>query len=127
MTGYPWLTVTLVCQVQHKLVWDNGGTHGVRDWGALEGALNRPAQHEAYGENDPHTLAAILAESLIRNHPFVDCNKRTAYACLGMFLAHHGYRLEADGDDAVDRIVALTDGSLTKDELADWLREKTVE
>ena len=64
----------------HKVVIDiGGGSHGLRDEGLLESALGRVQNQFAYGEDDIFQLAAGYAESIARNHPFIDGNKRTAF------------------------------------------------
>ena len=73
-----------------------GGSHGVRDPGALEAALFRP-QTGYY--NDLIEEAAALWESLCQNHPFIDGNKRTAFAVIYTFLRINGYMITAGADD----------------------------
>jgi death on curing protein len=73
-----------------QLIEQYGGAAGVRDVGALESALHRP--QTGYYESIIHEAAALL-ESLIQNHPFVDGNKRVAFAVMDVFLRINGYRL----------------------------------
>lgn len=78
----------------HKqLIERYGGASGVRDIGALEAALHRP--QTGYYESIIQEAAALL-ESLIQNHPFVDGNKRVAFAVMDVFLRINGYRITAD-------------------------------
>jgi death on curing protein len=78
----------------HKqLIERYGGASGVRDVGALDAALHRP--QTGYYESVIQEAAALL-ESLIQNHPFVDGNKRVAFAVLDVFLRINGYRITAD-------------------------------
>jgi len=79
--------------LMHRVLIDRfGGAHGLRDAGALEAALFRP-QSGYY--DDAIAEAAALFESLAMNHPFVDGNKRIAFACVDVFLRVNGFRLQA--------------------------------
>jgi death-on-curing protein len=86
------ITPVEVMVMQHALIERFGGSHGLRDPGALEAALFRP-QSGYY--DDLVWEAAALFESLAMNHPFVDGNKRIAFACVDVFLRVNGYRLAA--------------------------------
>ena len=100
-----------------------GGGDGIRDPGLLEAALFRP-QTGYYS-----TLieeAAALWESLSQNHPFVDGNKRTAFAATYVFLAINGLDITATDDEAQEFILGLYDtSSVTFDNLRVWLGENT--
>lgn len=97
-----------------------GGTPGVRDHGLLDSALFRP-QTGYYV--DLIEEAAALWESLGQNHPFIDGNKRTAFAATYTFLAINGVQLTADAEDAYNFVAALYEkGEFTVDLLAPWLR-----
>jgi death on curing protein len=78
-----------------QLIEQYGGAAGVRDVGALESALHRP--QTGYYDSIIHEAAALL-ESLIQNHPFVDGNKRVAFAVTDVFLRINGYRITAHSD-----------------------------
>lgn len=80
----------------HQLLIERyGGASGLRDAGALEAALHRPQT----GYYDTHIQeAAALLESLVQNHPFVDGNKRVAFAVTDVFLRINGYRITADSN-----------------------------
>ena len=101
---------------------EHGGRPGLRDEGLLESALARPHQLLAYGEPDLAALAAAYAFGLVRNHAFVDGNKRAAFLAAGLFLALNGWRLEASQLEATRTMLALAAGELPEDAFADWLR-----
>ena len=84
----------------------HGGSHGVRDLGAIEAALFRP--QSGYYTNIIEEAAALL-ESFLINHPFVDGNKRTAFAVCHVFLDINGYRLDADPQWLYGRILHWLD------------------
>ena len=101
---------------------EHGGRSGLRDEGLLESALARPHQLLAYDEPDAAALAAAYGFGLIRNHAFVDGNKRVAFLATGLFLGLNGHRLVTSQVDATLTMVALAAGDLTEDEFAQWLR-----
>jgi len=101
---------------------EHGGRSGLRDEGLLESALARPHQLLAYAEPDAAALAAAYGFGLIRNHAFVDGNKRVAFLATGLFLGLNGHRLVTSQVDATLTMVALAAGDLTEDEFAQWLR-----
>ena len=90
MTDY--LTVADVVAMHHVLIERYGGSHGIRDAGAIEATCYRP-QSGYY--DDIIAEAAALMESLAMNHPFIDGNKRIAFAATDVFLRLNGYRMHA--------------------------------
>ena len=118
MTDY--LTVIEVLMIHDDQIERYGGGAGVRDRGVLEAALFRP-QTGYYA--DLIEEAAALWESLAQNHPFIDGNKRTAFAVTYTFLAINGVRITADADDTYTFILGLHEtGTFSMDQLAIWLR-----
>ncbi|MGA7794300.1 MAG: type II toxin-antitoxin system death-on-curing family toxin [Candidatus Acidiferrales bacterium] len=118
MTDY--LTLAEVLAMHADLIERYGGTQGVRDQGLLEAALYRP-QTGYYA--DLIEEAAALWESLSQNHPFIDGNKRTAFAATYTFLAINGARLTADADETFVFLAALYEANqLSFDKLVPWLR-----
>ena len=98
-----------------------GGAPGVRDMGLVEMGLFRP-QTGYY--KDILEEAAALWESFIQNHPFIDGNKRTAFAVMHVFLIMNGYEIMAEPDDIIDFIYGLFDqNAVTFNNLDGWLRE----
>jgi death-on-curing protein len=88
-----YLTVGEVLQIQHQLIENYGGIHGVRDKGLLESAVFRP--QIGYYNNIAEEAAALM-ESLANNHPFLDGNKRVAFAAAHTFLLINGHDLDVD-------------------------------
>ena len=120
MTDY--LTVVEVLTMHADLIERYGGCHGVRDRGLLEAALYRP-QTGYYA--DLIEEAAALWESLAQNHPFIDGNKRTAFAATYTFLAINGARLTSDAADTYAFIAALYETQqFNFGRLAQWLRSQ---
>jgi death-on-curing protein len=118
MTDY--LTVAEVLAMHADQIDRYGGSHGVRDQGLLEAALYRP-QTGYYA--DLIEEAAALWESLAQNHPFIDEDKRTAFAATYTFLAINGVRLTADAQETYVFVTALYEtGQFGFDKLVPWLR-----
>ncbi len=118
-----YLTLAEVLVIHEDLISLYGGAHGVRDMGAVESALFRP-QTGYY--DDVIAEAAALLESLAVNHPFMDGNKRIAFAVADVFLRLNGYLFEDDPIAAYDFMIGLFDrGEFRFDKLEPWLREKT--
>jgi death-on-curing protein len=100
----------------------HGGARGLRDAGLLDSALARPRNLHAYGEEDAAALAAAYAFGVVRNHPFVDGNKRTAFLTAALFLELNGFRFVADEVYATVRTLALAAGEIEAADFAAWLR-----
>ena len=105
----------------HKhLIERYGGAPGIRDVGALESALHRP--QTGYYETLIHEAAA-LCESLVQNHPFVDGNKRVAFAVVDVFLRINGYTITASSTAIYGYVMKLlTESTFDMDHLVPWLQ-----
>jgi death-on-curing protein len=102
----------------------HGGASGIRDAGLLDSALARPLNLHAYDPDaDAAALAAAYAFGIIRNHPFVDGNKRTAFLTAALFLELNGFRFVASEADVIIRTLALAASEIGEAEFAAWLRE----
>jgi death-on-curing protein len=119
-----WIDRALVLAIHDRQIIEHGGADGVRDEGLLDSALARPQQMLAYTEPEPDiaNLATALAYGIVRNHPFVDGNKRTAYVALRTFLVLNGTDVVASMEDRYAHVLALADGSLSALEFSTWLR-----
>jgi death on curing protein len=114
------LTLLEVLAIHDRMLADFGGARGVRDAGALESALFRPTT--GYYD-DVIAQAAALLEGLLINHPFVDGNKRTAFAATDIFLRLNGYRVVASIDAAYGAVIgALAPEVRGFEHLDGWLR-----
>jgi death-on-curing protein len=117
-----WLGQLAVDEAHFRQIRDHGGAHGVRDENALESALVRP-RHRWHYRTDVRLveLAAAYAFGLVRNHPYVDGNKRIALVVMVAFLERNGIELSATNAEALSTMLALAAGELTEDGLADWV------
>lgn len=106
----------------HKqLIERYGGAPGVRDAGALESALHRP--QTGYYDTLVHEAAALL-ESLVQNHPFVDGNKRVAFAVVDVFLRINGHWITADSQAIYEYLIKLfEDRTFDMEHLVPWLQD----
>ncbi|QQE65342.1 death-on-curing protein [Leptolyngbya sp. BL0902] len=114
------LTIEAVLRLHDRQIERFGGTAGLRDQGLLDSALAQP-QATFGGEWLHPTLAdqaAAYLYHLSRNHPFVDGNKRTAFAVMMTFLRVNGYRLTLTDDDAYDLVMQVAQRQVEKDALA---------
>ncbi len=120
-----WVEATVVLAIHDRLLAEHGGPSGVRDWGLLESALARPRHLWAYEQPDIATLAAAYIAGIVRNHPFVDGNKRTGFMTGYVFLARNDLQLIASEFEATRYVFALAGGEMQEETVADWLRQNT--
>jgi death on curing protein len=117
-----WIEERDVVAIHDKLLALHGGATGLRDRGLLESALARPRQHHAYAKtSDLVEMAALYTAGIVRNHPFVDGNKRTGFVIGVLFLELHGFDFKASEADATQAVMALAAGTLNEEGYAAWL------
>ena len=115
---------TVVDAIHTDQVREHGGLPGVRDEHLLESALARPQQKWRYADRtDMPTLAAAYAFGLIQNHPYRDGNKRIGFLAVVTFLGINGHDFSATDTDVVSEFLALADGSISEEGLANWIRQ----
>lgn len=117
-----WLTRDECLALHDMMLSHYGGMAGLRDDHLLESALARPRQLFAYGKADPAKLAAAYAAGIVKNHPFLDGNKRTGFMMAAGFLERNGFTLLATEVDAVLKTLALAAGDMTQAGYATWLK-----
>jgi len=122
-----WLSRELVLAVHDEQLAEHGGATGIRDEGQLESALARPLNRAGYGDPDVAEMAAVYAPGIIKNHPFVDGNKRTAYVALELFIRLNGLRFPVSDADAVIMTLRLAAGDIPEAEVITWVRSNVVE
>jgi len=122
MTEPIWVRPDVILAMHERLLAEFGGAEGIRDAAMLESAMARPQQQFHYGSGDLFALGAAYAFGIARNHPFVDGNKRTAFATAVTFLRLNDMRLTAAEADAVLQTLALAAGALDESGYAAWLR-----
>lgn len=122
------LTVAQVLAIHYRMVKLFGGSHGVRDLGLVESAVARPKS--SFGGEHLYPLvfdkAAALLQSLLKNHPFIDGNKRTALVSAGIFLEVNGYKLKNDHKKEVSFAIQVDNQNLSIEQISKWLKEHSV-
>ncbi len=119
-----WIQTDEVLLIHEDMIRRYGGASGVRDQYLLESALARPKNISAYMQDvDLCSLAAAYGFGIAKNHPFIDGNKRTAFATMLVFLKLHGHRLTAPQPEATRVMTELAAGEFAEEELAAWLRK----
>ena len=117
-----WILRETVLALQEELLAQFGGSAGIRAEHLLDSALSRPQHLLAYGKPRVFDLAASYGFGLVKNHPFVDGNKRIGFTVAVVFLELNGYRFQATEADAVLQTLALAAGETTEAAFSEWLK-----
>jgi death on curing protein len=117
-----WVLREVVLMLHEQSLAEFGGAAGVRDEGLLDSALGKPQNLFAYGKPTIFTLAGSYAFGLVKNHPFIDGNKRAGFLVAVLFLELNGYQFQATEVDAALRTLALAAGEMTEAAYAEWLK-----
>jgi len=127
MNELVWVLRDVVIAIHQILLAEHGGLPGIRDEALLDSALSRPQQRFNYSEKlSIFELAASYSDGLVRNHPFVDGNKRVAFTIAAIFLEINGCILEAPEAETVVTFEQLAAGNLDEKHLATWLQESSI-
>lgn len=112
-----------------QVMQGSGGATGIRDLGAVESAIAQPMASFEGRELYPDLVekAASLCFPLIRNHGFVDGNKRIAHAAMETFLLLNGHEVDADVEEQEEVVLRLASGSLERATFCSWLRAHVVD
>jgi death-on-curing protein len=113
-----------ILYLHQEIMERSEGSAGVRDQGLLESAVYRP-QASFGGEDlypDLFSKAAVLGHSIIKNHPFVDGNKRTGFETMRLMLRLNGYDIQASLNSKFTFVMAIAEGKLKEQAIADWLK-----
>lgn len=118
-----WIDLETAHFVHARTLAVSGGAEGVRDEGLLSSALERPKHRWNHAADRPSLarLAAAYAFGVVRNHPFVDGNKRTAFVLCLLFLARNGTQVEATQDEKYAIFMQLAEGRLDEEGLERWI------
>lgn len=116
-----WLTLEECLALHEMMVAFYGGTLGLRDESLLQSALAKPQNVYAYGQPTMADLAASYTVGIVKNHPFLDGNKRTGFMMGAGFLERNGFTFSATEADAAIRTLALAAGEMTEAAYAAWL------
>ena len=117
-----WLEESDVHAIHERVLAEHGGAVGVRDAKLLLSAIARPQQHFAYAKAPTIVeMAALYTAGIVRNHPFVDDNKRTGFVLGVLFLELNGFDFTATEEDATQTILGLAAGVIKEDKLTAWI------
>jgi death-on-curing protein len=120
-----WIELDRVLAIHRRQIAEHGGGDGVRDLGLLESALARPRNVGTYEPDaDIARLAAAYAFGIIKNHPFIDGNKRTSYVVTELFIVKNGHQLTATPAEKYLAFLSLAEGSMSEEDLTEWLRDR---
>lgn len=117
-----WVMRETVLALHDRLLAEFGGRGGLRDEAMLDSALGRAPNLWHYGTPDIPTLASAYAFGLVRNHPFVDGNKRIGFATSVLFLELNGFTFNASEVDATVQTLALAARDLDDVGYAGWMK-----
>jgi death-on-curing protein len=123
-----YLTIEQILFLHERRIEETDGSHGVRDLGLLLTAASRPKasfeEQDLYP--DLYSKAAALLDSLIRNNPFIDGNKRTCVAAAGLFLLRNGFRLTTSNQDFEGLAMAVAQSKTSVEDITAWLQEYAI-
>jgi death on curing protein len=122
-----WIEELEVLVLHERLLAIHGGLAGARDEGLLSSAVARPRQIANYeSKADLIVLASAYTVGIVKNHPFIDGDKRTGFVVGILFLELNGYRFTATEADAADAVLALAAGALDEAGYTDFLRKNVL-
>lgn len=123
-----YLILNEIILLHRCIIKQSGGSYGIRDIKVLESAISQPRM--SFEGNDLYPTivekASILAYSLIKNHPFVDGNKRIGHAAMETFLVLNDYEIDAPIDEQERIIFCIASGTIEKKKFKEWVQSHTV-
>ncbi|MBE8991678.1 type II toxin-antitoxin system death-on-curing family toxin [Nostoc sp. LEGE 12450] len=123
-----WLSEAVIKAMHEEQLAEHGGLPGIRDRNLLLASLDRPKNLFAYGEPTPTVfeLAAAYAFAFVKNHSFIDGNKRVAFVSMATFLILNGYSLEVPEKEVVLIIKRLSTDKNTQEPIADEIKDNCI-
>lgn len=124
-----YLTLNEVLDLYSRIMEQSGGLVGIHNLGILESSIAQPRMTFSGEDLYPTIIekASAFGFSIIKNHPFVDGNKRTAHAVMEIFLVLNGYEIKASVDEQEKILLQVISGELGRDGFTEWLRDHIVE
>ena len=124
-----YLSLHEILELHDRIIEITGGAKGIRDIRALESAINQP--RVTFNTTDLYpdilTKAAALCFFLVKNHPFIDGNKRIGHAAMEIFLILNGFEIEASIDEQEKLILELASGKMDREEFTTWLNKHFIQ
>ncbi len=128
MTRIIWITEGQARAIHNQQLALFGGAEGILDSGKLSSSLARPRHILSYkADANLYELAGAIAWGIVKNHPFVDGNKRTGFVLMAVFLKVNGIDLIVPEAEVVTTMLALAAGKMQEEELSYWLLKNSVE
>lgn len=120
------ISIEEVISIHDLLIDKFKGSRGVRDKGLLESSVFRPFSTFDSIELYPTAVdkAAAIIESIVKNHPFIDGNKRTGYTLMRLVLLQEGFDIKASEDEKYDFVIRIAEGKSSIDEIKQWIKIK---
>jgi death-on-curing protein len=120
-----YLSLAQVLELHRMIIEQVGGSSGLRDLGAVESAVAQPRMTFGGADLYPSLVekAAALCFSLVKNHPFVDGNKRVGHAAMETFLVLNGFEIDASIDEQEQIMLSVAAGQLSRENFVGWLHE----
>ena len=122
MSSWKWINRQVLLLLHDESLAEHGGASGLRDEGLIDSALARPLNLALYEQPDLASLAASYGIGLVKNHAFVDGNKRVAFLAVGLFLSINGYRLVTTQVEATLTMLDAAAGEIEEAAFAQWIR-----
>ena len=120
------ITYEQVLEIHRILIQEFGGSDGMRDENALRAALERP--FSGFGQTEfypnPEEKASAILESVVKNHPLIDGNKRTGYVLMRLVLMNFGKDIQATQDEKYEFIIGIASGKLDFQEIVIWIKQR---
>src|ERR1044072_7353980 len=123
-----YLTLKEALELHRRIIEQSGGSKGIRDFGLLDSALAQPRITFGGDELYPTLVdkASALCFSLLKNHPFLDGNKRVGHSAMETFLLLNGHELAAAVQEQEEFVLRLAAGEIDRAELTEWIRSHVV-
>ncbi|MBK6265068.1 type II toxin-antitoxin system death-on-curing family toxin [Marivirga sp. S37H4] len=116
-----------VLKIHSILIDQFGGSHGVRDYDLLDSAINRPMA--TFGNEElyptPIDKAAAILESIVKNHPFIDGNKRTGYVLARLLLLQSQLDINVSQEEKYKMVISISTGKMNFEQIRDWFLRYT--
>jgi len=120
-----YLRISQILVIYDEVIRETGGSGGIRDINLLESSVARP--QATFGGDDLYpdlfSKAAALGHSIIRNHSFIDGNKRTGYMAMRIFLNVNGYDLKAGLDEKYRFVMEIAEKIINEESISEWLKK----
>jgi death on curing protein len=121
-----WISPSLATTIHDDQIIRYGGSHGIRDKNLFLASLDRPRNLLSYGDSpNLFDLAAAYAYGIIKNHPFIDGNKRTAFVLMAIFLELNDYSLDTSNAEVVSKMTRLATDLESQESISIWLQAKS--